>query len=130
MSLKIIFAIGIGGFFGAISRFLISTYLQKKFGTHFPIGTLSVNVIGSFIVGFLIIYFENIINPTIKAMAITGFLGSLTTFSTFSYETIFLLQNSLYYRAFLNIILNLILSFSATIAGMIIFKKMFGGVNV
>jgi CrcB protein len=71
-------------------------------------------------------YFENIISPTQKALLITGFLGALTTFSTFSYETVLMLQNTLYYRALINIILNIVLSLSATIMGIIIFKKLYG----
>jgi len=126
MGLDIILAIGIGGFFGAISRFLISTFLQKAVGSFFPIGTLGVNIIGSFLIGFLILYFENIISPNQKALLITGFLGALTTFSTFSYETIIMLQNDLYFRAFANILLNVVLSLLATVAGIIIFKKIYG----
>jgi len=126
MNINIILAVGIGGFFGAISRFLISSFIQKLSSLLFPFGTLSVNVIGSFLIGFLAMYFENIISPTQKALLITGFLGALTTFSTFSYETVLMLQNTLYYRALINIILNIVLSLSATIMGIIIFKKLYG----
>ena len=128
MGITTILAVGIGGFFGAISRFLISTYMQKLTGSLFPIGTLSVNILGSFIIGFLVLYFENVVSPTQKAILITGFLGALTTFSTFSYETVSMIQNSLYYRALINIALNVILSLIATILGIIIFKKIYGGV--
>ena len=126
MNINIILAVGIGGFFGAISRFLISSFIQKLSSLLFPFGTLSVNVIGSFLIGFLAMYFENIISPTQKALLITGFLGALTTFSTFSYETVLMMQNTLYYRALINIILNIVLSLSATIMGIIIFKKLYG----
>lgn len=128
MNINIILAVGFGGFFGAVSRFLISTYMQKLTGSFFPIGTLSVNIIGSFLIGFLFLYFENVISPNQKAMLITGFLGALTTFSTFSYETVLMLQNGLYYRALTNIFLNIFLSIGATIVGIILFKKIYGGV--
>ncbi len=128
MNFSLILAVGVGGFFGAISRFLISSYIQKLSSSLFPFGTLSVNVIGSFLIGFLIVYFENIINPTQKALLITGFLGALTTFSTFSYETVTMIQNSLYYRALINILLNVLLSIGATIGGIIVFKKIYGGI--
>ncbi|WP_187647961.1 fluoride efflux transporter CrcB [Nitrosophilus labii] len=127
MNISLIIAVGVGGFFGAISRFLISSFIQKLSSSFFPFGTLSVNVIGSFLIGFLIVYFENVINPTQKALLVTGFLGALTTFSTFSYETVTMLQNSLYYRALINITLNVILSLGATIMGIIVFKKIYGG---
>jgi len=128
MNINIILAVGIGGFFGAISRFLISSFIQKLGSSLFPFGTLSVNIIGSFLIGFLVMYFENIISPAQKALLITGFLGALTTFSTFSYETVLMLQNSLYYRALINIFLNVILSITATIIGIIVFKKTYGGI--
>ena len=128
MGITTLFAIGIGGFFGAISRFLISTYMQKLTGSLFPVGTLTVNVLGSFIIGFLVLYFENIVSPNQKAMLVTGFLGALTTFSTFSYETVTMLQESLYYRALINITLHVILSLAGTIVGIIAFKKIYGGI--
>ncbi|MEO2066296.1 MAG: CrcB family protein, partial [Desulfurobacteriaceae bacterium] len=68
--------IGTGGFFGAIARFLISGLVQKHFQVPFPVGTLAVNVLGSFLIGFLVLLFEEIIAPQYKAMLITGFLGA------------------------------------------------------
>ena len=123
-----ILAVGVGGFFGAIARFLIATFVQKMSGSLFPFGTLAVNVLGSFIIGILFLYFSHIANPFYKAMLITGFLGALTTFSTFSLETVLLLQDGLYLKALLNIALNVTLTISSTILAIIIFKKLYGGV--
>jgi len=125
MNLSLILFVGIGGFFGAILRFLISTFVQKATISFFPLGTLSVNVIGSFIIGFLVLYFENVISPNYKALLVTGFLGALTTFSTFSYETVAMIQSSEYMKAFLNIFLNIVLCLSATIAGISLFKLIY-----
>ncbi len=119
---SLIIFIGIGGFFGAIFRFLISTFVQKISFSFFPVGTLSVNILGSFIIGFLALYFEQIVSPNYKALFITGFLGALTTFSTFSLETVSMLQSSEYMKAILNISLNVIFCLIATIGGMILFK--------
>jgi CrcB protein len=116
--------IGIGGFFGAISRFLIAGGVQKLFGGFFPIGTLSVNVLGSFIIGIAALWFEQIVAPEYRALFITGFLGALTTFSTFSYETTMLIEQSAYWRAFLNMTLNVLLSVGATILAMVLFRKL------
>ena len=120
-----LFLVGLGGFFGAIFRFLISGFVQKLVGTTFPVGTLSVNVIGSFLIGFLVMLFENMLSPEWKAFFITGFLGALTTFSTFSLETVVLLQEGLYERALLNVALNVLTCLTATVCGMAIFKAIF-----
>ncbi len=123
MNITILLYIGIGGFFGAISRFFISLASHRVFGDFLPFGTLSVNVIGSFLVGVLAIYFEQIINPQYRALFITGFLGSLTTFSAFSLESTLLLHQNQYLKASLYILLNVSLSIGATITAMIMYKK-------
>ncbi len=127
MNWQILLSVGVGGFFGAISRFTIATWVQKLAGSTFPYGTLAVNVIGSFIIGFLVLFFEQTLAPHQKAMLMTGFLGALTTFSTFSLETVLMLQQSLYFKAISNISLNVLLSISATVLGMIVFRKVYGG---
>jgi len=126
MQLSLLLAIGTGGFIGAILRFIISTWTQKLFSPLFPIGTLTVNIIGSFIIGFMALYFENVIMPHQKALIITGMLGALTTFSTFSLETVTMLQEGLWSRAFANITLNTFLCIFATIIGMTLFKRIYG----
>ncbi len=126
MQLSLLLAIGIGGFIGAVFRFLISGWIQKLFPLLFPVGTLSVNVIGSFIIGFAVLYFENVIAPHQKALVVTGLLGALTTFSTFSLETVTMLQGGLWVRAFSNVALNAILCIAATITGMMLFKRIYG----
>jgi CrcB protein len=81
---------------------------------------------GSFVIGFLFLYFEQTLSPNAKALAVTGFLGALTTFSTFSLETVLMLQNGLYTKALANILLNAILCLSATLVGMAIFRRVYG----
>ncbi len=122
----LILSVGAGGFIGAILRFLISGWVQKATPTLFPVGTLTVNVLGSFIIGFLALYFENVIAPHQKALLVTGMLGALTTFSTFSLETVTMLQGGLWGRAAANVTLNVLLCITATILGMILFKKLYG----
>jgi CrcB protein len=126
MGWQMLFAVGIGGFLGAIGRFILSTGIQRIMGASFPYGTLLVNVLGSFFIGFLVLYFEQSISPQQKAFAITGLLGALTTFSTFSLETVLMLQQNLYAKALSNVSLNIILCIGATILGMIIFRKIYG----
>ena len=126
MQSAIVLAVGAGGFVGAILRFLISGWVQKLSPTLFPVGTLAVNVLGSFVIGFLALYFENTIAPHQKAMLVTGMLGALTTFSTFSLETVTMLQSGLWGRAAANVTLNAALCIGATILGMMLFRKLYG----
>jgi CrcB protein len=126
MQWQMIVAVGIGGFVGAIGRFTLSGWVQKLMGSSLPYGTLSVNVLGSFLIGFLVLYFEQTLSPNQKLFAVTGLLGALTTFSTFSLETVQLLQQSLYVKALANVSLNLFLCILATVLGMILFRKIYG----
>jgi len=127
MKIGIILAVGFGGFLGAMLRFLISSWIQKTSGSLFPFGTLGVNIIGSFIIGFLFLYFQYInLSINQKAIFVTGLLGALTTFSTFSWETLIMLQEGLWGRALSNIGLNILLCLGATFLGMAIFKKIYG----
>lgn len=82
-------AVGCGGFLGAISRFLISGWAHRAYGGLFPIGTFLVNVLGCLLIGSLMTLVETRewFTPPMRLLLITGFLGSLTTFSTFGYET-------------------------------------------
>jgi len=126
MQLSFLLAVGIGGFIGAMLRFAISIWIQKLFPFMFPMGTLIVNVAGSFIIGFMTLYFESVASYHQKALVITGVLGAFTTFSTFSIETVTMLQESLYSKAFVNITLNVFLCIVATIIGMLLFKRIYG----
>ncbi len=125
MNFSLLMYIGFGGFLGAISRFLLSNFVQRQFNVLFPIGTLSVNVLGSFIIGFMAMFFQNMIEPQYKALVMTGFLGALTTFSTFSLENVNMLQDGDYGRVVLNITLNVSLTLVATISAIILFKKIY-----
>ncbi|WP_292460711.1 fluoride efflux transporter CrcB [Methanothermococcus sp.] len=97
--------IGVGGFIGAILRYIISGIIPVKFGL--PTGTLIVNLIGSFIIGFIMYSSLTLdISPECRLLIITGFCGALTTFSTFSYETFSLLDEGYILKFIINILLN------------------------
>ena len=123
--LQTILFIGIGGFIGANARYFISSFLQNSVTQTFPIGTLGVNILGSFLIGFLALYFQQIVSSEYRVLVITGFLGALTTFSTFSYESVMLIEQGSYMKVALSITLNVILSLGATMGGMMIFKRFF-----
>lgn len=107
--------IGLGGAFGAISRYKLTVWVESMIPGVLPYGTLTVNVVGSFVLGLVVglVQTGNLQEPMRLAIA-TGFLGALTTFSTFSMETVELLKTGLMLQAFANIILNVLLSVSAS----------------
>jgi len=106
--------IGIGGFCGAVSRYLVSKYLSNLIAS-FPLGTLAVNVSGSFVLGFIMysIGSGRTMPTNLRDMITIGFIGAFTTMSTFSYETFRLTELNEFFFAFLNLFLNLLLCFGA-----------------
>ncbi len=105
---NMIFAIGLGGFIGAIARAYVVQFTNRFFPIEFPIGILLVNLFGSFLAGVLFAYFSTYpLSVNLKAFLTTGFLGALTTYSTFAIESYLLLGTSIYI-AITNIVLNLL----------------------
>lgn len=105
---SMILAIGLGGFLGSIARAYAVHFTNKHLPMEFPLGILLVNLIGSFIIGLLFAYFSNYtVSTNLKAFLTTGFLGALTTYSTFAIESYLLFGTSLY-LAITNITLNLV----------------------
>ncbi|KJY85990.1 camphor resistance protein CrcB [Vibrio neptunius] len=117
--LSILGFIALGGAFGACSRYLVSEFCAVLLGRGFPYGTLTVNVVGSFIMGLLIAAFENEVLATEPWRQIIGlgFLGALTTFSTFSMDNVLLMQQGAFFKMGLNVLLNVVLSISAAWIG-------------
>jgi fluoride exporter len=99
-------AVALGGSFGAVLRFLISNGVYQWLGKSFPYGTLAVNIIGSFLMGLLVesLVLQRVaISLEYRAAILVGLFGSLTTFSTFSLETLYLLEQGNYSKAALNV---------------------------
>lgn len=118
--------IAIGGAFGACSRYLISELCVLLLGRGFPYGTLTVNVVGSFIMGLLIAAFQKellAVAPWRQIIGL-GFLGALTTFSTFSMDNVLLMQQGAFFKMGVNVLLNVVLSISAAWFGFqLLFKS-------
>ena len=116
-----ILAIAGGGAIGAVARFLVSTGVYRLAGRDFPWGTLAVNVLGSFAMGLLFVLFleRSLIAPEARAAILVGFLGSFTTFSTFSLETLTLVEQGEALRALLNVAASVLLCVAACWAGII-----------
>ena len=89
----LVLAVALGGAVGAVCRYGLSGYVQALWGTSFPVGTMAVNVIGSFLLGLALPVFDTLAwSAEVKTIVTIGFLGAFTTFSTFSYEAVVLLQ--------------------------------------
>ena len=115
-----IVAITLGGAFGAVMRYWLSSAVYLWLGRDFPYGTLSVNVLGSFVIGigFFLLTERLVLGAEARAFILVGFLGAFTTFSTFSLETLILMQQGLMFKALLNIIASVFLCLLATWGGM------------
>lgn len=114
--------IGCGGFLGAISRYLVSEWIYTVGGAGMPYGTLTVNIVGSFLLGITaqLIIAGNLLSSTASSFLGIGFLGAFTTFSTFSVQTLELLESGNPAKALLNILLNLSLCLIGAWGGLII----------
>ena len=114
-------AVAIGGALGAMARYWIGNLVAERFPTRFPLGTLIINVSGSFIVGFFLAIVSERVNlhPNWKLAVAVGFVGAYTTFSTFEYETFRLLENGIVTGGMLNVIASLILGFLAVWGGIV-----------
>ena len=106
-----ILAISGGGALGALGRFWMSQGVYRLLGRDFPWGTLAVNVLGSFLMGLLFVLFVERLAaaPEVRSAVLVGFLGAFTTFSTFSMETLTLIETGYLGKAFLNMAASLLL---------------------
>lgn len=118
-----VFFVGIGGFFGAILRYLISGWSAKILGNNFPYGTLVANVVACLLIGFITEGSLGVwdIPDNVKLLIVTGILGGLSTFSTFSYETVNIFSCNPFF-AMLNVLLNLSFGVIGVIAGKYLVK--------
>jgi CrcB protein len=93
-------AVGIGGAAGAVSRYAATGWIQSLSGGFFPWGTLAVNVAGSLTLGFVLVWLQATVSSAeLRELVTIGFLGSFTTFSTFSYETVAMVRDGEWWRA-------------------------------
>lgn len=114
-------AIAGGGAAGALMRFWVSGWVYDLLGRDFPYGTLAVNVLGSLVMGFCyVLLIERLVaGPEWRALIMVGFLGAFTTFSTFSIETLNLLEGGELFRAITNMLLSVSLCVLAAWIGLV-----------
>jgi CrcB protein len=121
-TMKILFVL-LGGSLGALSRYGVSLLAVKLFGVKFPWGTLIVNLSGCFLIGLAFAWGERglgIMNPSVRLFFMTGFLGALTTFSTFGLEIVTALQEGRYLVAAANILANNVVGIALVFSGMVV----------
>ena len=111
--------IAIGGALGAVARYGLGGWVQRASGLAFPWGTLTVNVIGSLAIGFLVVWLQaSQASTELRAFAIVGLLGGFTTFSAFSYETVALAQSGQWARAAVYAVGSVMIGVLAVLGGM------------
>ena len=121
--IKILLLIGSGGFAGSILRYVISMGVQNKFLSSFPYGTLSVNVIGSFLIGVVYALVERgNLSPETRIFLATGLLGGFTTFSAFSLDALNLLHEGLWLEGATYIVTSVLLGIAFAFLGLLTIK--------
>jgi fluoride exporter len=119
--LKQLLLIGTGGFIGSVARFLVSRLNTRVEWLSIPVGTLAVNVLGSFLIGFLIGVSERspVLTVELRMFLMVGLCGGFTTFSSFSGENLMLMRNGQFLPLFLYTGLSILLGFTAVYLGYI-----------
>jgi len=121
--MKLILAIGAGSFIGGICRYLLTQFIQARFLSTFPFGTLGVNIIGCLVIGLIYgLSDKGSLTQDWRLFLATGVCGGFTTFSAFSNETFLMLRNGQYAYAFIYVAASVVLGLLATFGGYSIIK--------
>ena len=115
------FWVACGGALGSVARYALSGWVQNATGSLFPFGTLAVNIAGSLIIGFVLGLGAGrfLLAPEWRLFLATGFCGGFTTFSTFSYETLALIEDQQWWSAGGNMLLSMAACLGATFLGLL-----------
>jgi CrcB protein len=124
--IRLLLIIGVGGFLGSISRYLVQGWMIRLFASPFPIGTFLVNIIGSFLIGIIYAAAEKtgLLSTEWRFFLATGFCGGFTTFSTFSYEIVTMLRGGMTGYAMLYVLGSVVLGVLATLFGIWLIRIM------
>lgn len=126
ISWRMLWGIALGGALGTLARWWLGGWAQR-FSAEFPYGTLTINVIGSLVLGFLVRYFtQTNASPELRAALTVGFCGGFTTFSTFAYEAARLLEDGSTGRALTYMAVSMLLSLGAVFAGFAAARALLG----
>ncbi len=118
--------IALGGIAGTLARYFVQAWLQRPGAGSFPVGTLAINVVGSFVLGFVMRFATGsvVIAPETRGALTIGFCGAFTTMSTFSYETVALITDGQFWRAGVYGGGTIVGCLVATVAGIVLAGKM------
>jgi CrcB protein len=117
--MRIFWSVAIGGALGCVSRYYLTAFIQQRAGPSFPVGTLLINITGSFLLGFIMRYAlqSGVVSAETRMLLTSGFCGGYTTFSTYSYETAMMLDDGEYGRAALYVGSSVVLALAGTLLG-------------
>jgi CrcB protein len=115
-----VLVICLGAIIGANARYFISRYAAQVLGPVFPYGTLFINVVGSLIVGFFVVWTSQrvLVDPRWRLLVVVGFCGSLTTFSSYAFESMAFFENGQWLLTLTNIFSNNLLCLGGALVGM------------
>ncbi|MEE9454264.1 MAG: fluoride efflux transporter CrcB [Paracoccaceae bacterium] len=122
--MPILLQVALGGAIGASLRYLSGTMILRTMGGDFPYGTMFVNILGSFLMGFLAIYLLERMDGRYTPLLMTGILGGFTTFSAYSLDALYLLERGRYVSASVYMGGSVLLAIGALILGMTIARSL------
>ncbi len=117
-----LFLIGVGGFIGTLLRYWLSGFVATRYGETFPLGTLVVNAIGCFVIGFLFYFFydRSLATPSARTVVLIGLIGGFTTFSSYGLQTFTLLREGELFLALVNIVASNVLGLALVWLGYVL----------
>jgi fluoride exporter len=115
----------IGGGTGALTRYVAASAIMTRFGGKFPLGTLAINVTGSFLIGFLMTMLTERfqLDPQWRLLLVVGFLGGYTTFSSFEWETFTAVRDGALWAGMLNIVSSVVVGYIAVWLGVMLARR-------
>ena len=120
-----ILLVGVGGFVGSVARYLVAILFSSQISSVFPFATLTVNIVGCFLIGILFALSDrgNVFSPEWRILLTTGFCGGFTTFSTFSYESLRLMQDGEYLYLAAYVFISVFIGLTATYLGIALVRS-------